>query len=291
MGLCEYTSHRLLMPVEADNSNLLISNWDDTLNETFGANLRQYTLSRRKYTASWRVSQSIVELISASPQNERIDDRCLLTNNWLSLADLYTRMLAEFDWRYRDQSVFTSKSTNNSQTYREGIKSDSTMLASMVWSRVTAADGPEVWGPNDAIGAYPARECAPNGWPELRYDASVIEQTTAMTIRPGWGIIIVLALYPTILIGSLLWRVAIWPLSPVGQGFGLVSLMASVDKRYLQLLEGAGLSGQLQKPIFVGLSPGKVEAGSDTTETERIISSLGIEEVRSGLLKRKTMYK
>ena len=103
----------LLMPVEADNSNFVVSTWDQTLNEDFGAHLRQYTVSRQAYTASWRVSQSSVELVSASPENRRIDDCCLLTNNWLSVADLYTRTLAEFDWRYRNESVFVSKTANN----------------------------------------------------------------------------------------------------------------------------------------------------------------------------------
>lgn len=129
------------------------------------------------------------------------------------------------------------------------------------------------------------------GWPELSYDIPVIEHTTAMTIQPGWGIIVVLALYPAILFGSLLWRVLVRPLAPVGEGFGLVSLMASVDKRYLQLLEGASLSGKLKRPVFVGLRVDGGEAGSETTTMKKITCLLGTQELSSGLLKKRTMYR
>ena len=175
--------------------------------------------------------------------------------------------------------------------YSKGIKSDSTMLASMVWSRLTAADGPEVWGPSDSLGAYRATECAPDGWPELRYDIPVIEHTSAVTIRLGWGIIVVLGLYPAILFGSLLRRICVQSLTPVGEGFGLVSLMASVDKGYLQLLEGASLSGKLRKPIFVGFDVGRGGAGSAFSEREKVTTLLGTQELRSGLLRKKAMYR
>lgn len=55
-----------------------------------------------------------------------------------------------------------------------------------------------------------------------------------------------------ILFASLLCRVLLWPYSPIGEGFGTVSLLASVERRRLALLRGAGFSGTLRRSVFVG---------------------------------------
>lgn len=45
------TNHlAMLMPVESDNTNLVIASWDDSLHEKFGSHLLQYSLSRQNYT-------------------------------------------------------------------------------------------------------------------------------------------------------------------------------------------------------------------------------------------------
>lgn len=87
----------MLMPVESDNTNLVIAKWNDNLNESFGSHLLQYSLSRQKYMGTWRVTQSSIELVNAISLNHRVDDHCLLRSNWLSLAFLMTRQFEEYD--------------------------------------------------------------------------------------------------------------------------------------------------------------------------------------------------
>ena len=268
----------MLMPVESDNTNIIIADWDEHLNETFGSHLMQYTLSRQNYTGSWRVSQTAVELISAIPSHKRIEDHCLLRSIDLDLTELYMEVFAEYDWRpHIDQT--------GREFYQEHIKSDATFLASMVWSRITS-----LHVVNDEIKLTTNPQCDPEGLPELPYQVDVIIETVAVTIKSGWWIVLVLALWPALLITSLVVRVMVWPLSPIGEGFGLISLLASAEKGSLAILEGAGLSGKLDRPVFLGICVCKRKDNLDVTATGNITSFLKIEQVESDTLSRKTKY-
>ena len=268
----------MLMPIESDNTNLVIANWNDTSHETFGSHLRQYSLSRQNYTGSWRITPSSISLISATPTNQRIDDHCLLSNDWLALADLYTRMFAEYDWRYRSTDL---------AFYQANIKSDATLLASMVWSRI-AAVGPET----KTIGLTPQPSCTRDYLQDFQYDTDVTIETAAVTVKPGWGIIFVLAIYPTILIVSFVFRMIAWPLSPIGEGFGLVSLLASLNKSSLALLGGATLSGKLVCPVFVSFAVAGREdfQGLGSGRAGEITTFLGTKRGRSEGLEKGTKY-
>ena len=266
----------MLMPVEQDNTNIIIANWNDSAGEVFGSHLRQYSLSRQNYTGSWHITQSSVQLIEAVPRDQHLNDHCLLRSNWLALADLYTRMFAEFDWRYRTES--------DANHYKESIKSDSTLLASMLWSRLAAL------APNTDIALTNNPLCAPDGLPDLRFETGVTIDTVAVTIRPGWGIVIVLALYPVIFFASLVYRIISRSLVPIGEGFGLISLLASVEKSSLALLAGASLSGKLRQPLFIGF---RVHGSDDITNVRgagTITSSLGPSKLGTEILDKRTKY-
>ena len=285
----------MLLPIYSNNSNIVIANWADVLNETFGSHLRQYTVSRQGYIGSWHITHTSAELVSATPRNQHLDDRCLLTDNNLALADLYTRMLAEYDWRYRNTTGSPSTAINNTSLYTENIKSDSTFLAAAAWSRIVATEGPEIWLPGTAYGLNrggqnPSESCPTDGWPELSYDIPATHETAAITIKPGWEIIIVLGLYPFILFSTLLYRIIIWPLAPIGEGFGMISFLASVEKRSLALLDGATFSGQLKSPVFVGFSVGNETDERGFVGRGTITSKLATTQQRSERVKRRTVY-
>ena len=265
----------MLMPVESDNTNLVIAKWNDNLNESFGSHLWQYSLSRQKYMGSWRVNRSSVELVNAIPLNQKVDDHCLLRSNWLSLAFLMTRQFKEFDWRY---------GTSGRDLYQKNIKSDATLLACMVWSRIVAL------APKTMIDRSPNPQCVPEGLPELYYETNVAVETVAVTIKPGWGILVVLALYPVLLLSSIVFRIIIWPCSPIGEGFGLISLLASVEERSLALLEGAGLSRKLDRPVFVGYFVRRRNDDTDVAEAAEITSMLKTKQMKSEELSKGTKY-
>ena len=122
----------------------------------------------------------------------------------------------------------------------------------MVWSRLAAL------APVTEIGLSPNLQCVPDGLPELHYDTNVFVEMTTVTIKPGWSITVVLALYLIVLFASLIFRVISSPLAPIGGSFGLISLLASVKNKSFEVLEGAGLSDKLKRPVFVGLLASRV---------------------------------
>jgi len=280
----------MLFPNQTDNRDIVVGNYNQSANESFGDHLRQYTLSRQKYTGTWHISKTSVQLTRAVPQHQPVDDRGLLSDNFRSCADLYAVTLAEYDWRYSDSGDSPSAAMNDVSKYRDNIKSDSTFLAAMVWSRLVAVDGPEVWAPDTTYGVYGSGPLAPGGRPELRYDERVVEETVATTIKPRWGIAFVLALNPVMLFASLLCRVLAWPYSPIGEGFGTISLLASVEQRSLALLRGAGFSGTLRRRVFVGFLVGSGSDGVDAPEREEVVTLLDTEELASQALSKGTLY-
>ena len=288
----------IMFPYFSDNRNIIISAYNTSANESFGAHLRQYTLSRQKYTGTWHISKTSIQLTKAQPlhhdQQPPLDDRGLLSDNFRSCADRYQVALAEYDWRYRNSSDSPSSAVNDMAKYSNNIKSDASFLAAMLWSRLVAADGPEVWAEGTTHGVYGGNTQSPEGWPELRYDGPGVEETVATTIKPGWAIAIVLALNPVILFASLLARVLLWPHSPVGDGFGMFSLLASVEQGSLALLRGAGFSGRLRKPVFVGFLVGGGGSAEDfvsVKESREIVTLLGTERMESQTLERGRIYR
>ena len=265
----------MLMPEMSDNRNHIIANWDTGLNESFGSHLWQYSLSRQNYTGSWRVSRSSVDLVNAIPSNQLLEDHCLLRSSFSDLPDLFVKMLAEFDWRYHAKDL---------DFYQKYIKNDATIVASMVWSRIAALTPEALRG---VIEGSFKPQCDIEDLPELFYNTSVTVETVAVTIKPGWGIILVLALNPILLLISVVLCVILWPHSPIGQGFGLISLLSSAG---LALLDGAGLSGKLSRPVFIGLSVSRRNGDKGDTEARKITSFLKTEKLESASLNGGTKY-
>ena len=264
------------MPVMSDNRIHIIANWDTGLNESFGSHLWQYSLSRQNYTGSWRVSRTSVEPVNAIPSNQLLEDHCLLRSSFSDLPDLFIKMLAQYDWRnHAENLVF----------YQEYIKNDATLVASMVWSRIAALTKDALRG---VIGGSVNPQCGPEDLPVLFYNTSVTVETVTVTVKPGWGIFWVLALNPIVLFTSLAVRVMFWPQSPIGEGFGLISLLVSAGHA---LLDGAGLSGKLSRPVFVGISVSKRNNGKDDTGAGKITSFLKTEKLKSGGLNKGTKYR
>ncbi|KAL6720508.1 hypothetical protein ACLMJK_002432 [Lecanora helva] len=270
----------MLLPDSHNMSNILVGSWSLRLGETFGDHLWQYTVSRQNYTGTWRITKSSIQLIDAVSKNLTVPDTGILGNNSRSL-DLYTAALAEYDWRFRNSSDSPDFVLHDKDKYGARIKSDSTFIASMIWSRLAATDGPENWAPGTSLGIFG------DSHPELQYDTDVKREVWATTIRPNWAIAIVLALNPALLLASLLFRIIVWPSSPIGEGFGLVSLLASTREDSRVLLRGAGFSGKLRQPVLVRFSTmenGQVAKGAAKIVTELTRRSQKSERLSKGVL-------
>jgi len=79
------------------------------------------------------------------------------------------------------------------------------------------------------------------------------------TLRADWGLYFILALQPVVTVLALLAVLLLFP-TPISRGFGLVSLLEGVDKDSLDILKGAGFSGELKDPVGVGIKVSRSDA-------------------------------
>lgn len=122
--------------------------------------------------------------------------------------------------------------------YDIAVKTDSTPLAAVVWARSVACLGPETWTPTSKQRLSDARIST------LLYNTTKRIQREAVTVQRGWAISVVLLFNPLLLFVSLVGKVISYARSPIGSGFGVVSMLASIGKDECWVLRGAGLSGQ-----------------------------------------------
>jgi hypothetical protein len=117
------------------------------------------------------------------------------------------------------------------------------------------------WGRMTFMNAYLSGDFASNG--EIYYPAKdeYITSTNA-TLDASWLLYLVLALQPILTI-SVFFIASCFYHVPVGKGFGLVAILAGVEKESLALLKGAALSGELRRSVSMDIGvryEGKVDA-------------------------------
>jgi hypothetical protein len=272
----------MLFPEKNNNSNIYFSAWNTLNNETFGTNARHYDIKRQLYTGNWHVTPTTVKLDFASSKNKRLDDHGVFTTVRVSLNELFLNGMIEYDSRFR--SFGSSGFLKDSASYNLEIKTDATPLASMVWARFVAWMGPETWDPTKASPTDEMKKV-------LLYNSTMLEETAAVTIEPGWKIALVLLINPLVMLGSLLCRVLLWPRSPIGEGFGVITLLSSIETRSLALLDGAGLSGKLARPLHVRFRARAVPGGTPGPAMQKISTVLETETMRSEDLQRGILYR
>jgi hypothetical protein len=100
-----------------------------------------------------------------------------------------------------------------------------------------------------------------NQWwiPELYYPAtgeSIISVTT--TLNANWLLYLVLSLQPVLTLLMFLFAMFFYS-TPIQKGFGIIAILAGVDRGSLDIVQGAGLSGELVKPVVMDIVVRKPE--------------------------------
>ena len=217
-----------------DSTRFWMSWWSVPLGQTFGSEVRQYSLTRKMARGTWTVTPNSVSLTrSTILEDDASDLNRTLQNNILAIPMLFTPSLTEYDYKFRDQGY--SRHQDNAK-YRNNIHNDATILASVVWARMTALIGPEIGNEESTNPSY---------------QVDFTSQTTRITLQRHWGLFLVLGVQPAIMLTAIAVRLARYKSSPVSQDFGLVSLLAAADPVTLAMLDGAGYSGKLKRPLPV----------------------------------------
>lgn len=162
-------------------------------------------------------------------------------------------------------------------------------MAAMLWSRITAVNGPISISP-DNIGLNAMDRL----YGDITYeDAGLIYDggSTVIYIRPTlrkspW-LYVVLAIQPLLSV-LMLGLTLLLSSTPVDKGFGLVSILSGIDRTSLELLAGATLSGRLRKRVKLVIQP-RLEKGDARIEYYVAPSSAG-RSMRNGRLDSRLLY-
>ncbi|KAF2134083.1 hypothetical protein P153DRAFT_363085 [Dothidotthia symphoricarpi CBS 119687] len=267
----------LVLPSIYNNTDIYYAAYNVTNNETFGSRAQHYELWRQRYNATWHITPTTIQLHSAkSNDHQPVLDNGVFTDNRVSIVELYLYALVEYDTRFR--SISPSSALNDSA--EKSRKNNAVPLGLMVWARMVAWWGPETWTSHEEGVPDAAQRQA------MHYDSIMTEEIEAVVNQRDWRIALVLLLSPVILILSLASRVLYWPHAAIGEGFSIVSILASVEAKGLTLLKGAGLSGHLQRKIFLGFWSEEERS----SRKRHLVTTLGIAPIKSQKLESGKMF-
>ncbi|ETS82822.1 hypothetical protein PFICI_04698 [Pestalotiopsis fici W106-1] len=141
----------------------------------------------------------------------------------------------------------------------------STAVAAMMWSQITAMKSEDNPLPFDStafnMSAYAmtaanrtrlTQEESGTTYPVSQDDQSFLY--TRPTLQKSYWLYLVFAFQP-VLIFIILGTTATLYSTPLGRGFGLVSILSGIDPQNLDSLIGASFSGVLEKPVKLDITP------------------------------------
>lgn len=247
---------------------------DGNANETFGSRALGFILQRRRCNGTWRVTTSSVVLLAASCLEGPYGHQNIITNNFIALEQ-YTPQLAEF----------IAHPYNYSQQNPTLINLAITVVGAMVWSRVTSLNGPEI---ANTTGLPPS---APSGLEDqaLMYYSPLIYPTmSAVALHQSWALYLVILVHPILTLVAMVWKACLYG-TPVGEGFGLIAMLAGLSSRSIGILRGASLSGKLKRPVKVRIDVQEPRGVIQSGKEAQIQYSLDIDG-RSGTVQRRYLY-
>ncbi|KAI9707816.1 MAG: hypothetical protein M1836_000778 [Candelina mexicana] len=113
--------------------------------------------------------------------------------------------------------------------------------------------------------------------------------STRTTLNAHWLLYVVLAVQPFLVIVMFLSATLLFS-TPISEGFGLVAILAGIDRDSLDVVQGAALSGKLKKPVRLDIAVCQDKAIGEMCETGHIVYTLGGEEHKGARLEHGNKY-
>lgn len=220
-------------------SETYLAIWNSTVNETFETNAERFLLSRRLCTGTWKKTQHAVVLEHATIDQAgeealRLTDQSLLQDTSLFVPSYFGPVLAKFRWRY-NQSYHPNKS-NPFSPEAPLQKTANSLAASIVWARLIS------WIENNNVTLGHAQ------WKDTD-DIHTVH--SVVTLKRDRLLMLVLLVHPILTVVATVWKVTLWK-TPIGDDFGLISLLAGIAETKAGPLYGASLSGTVKRRVRVG---------------------------------------
>jgi len=197
--------------------------------EDFRQSALVFNLSREVCTGIWNITKETVNLVGGDCKQ-------------MSTAYLSQNMISTYPPFTLDTlPVLVHSIGRFASTYQNSpwqLPAYASSVASSWWARAVFMLTP---GQGDGL-----------HWPDLFYPAeNEIIISMIPTLNASWLLYLVLSIHPIITISAILVTATFYS-TPMGNGFGLISILAGIDASRLHLLHGAAFSGNLAQPVNLG---------------------------------------
>jgi hypothetical protein len=254
--------------------------------------IHQYHINRQWCQGSWTVTRSDVRLIDASCNGTTLppDVQTIFTTQ-VPVGRIYGpslgEILAPFSSSVDGHHVINDtqgKSGNQSSWFSPSM---TTSVAAMVWSRVTGLDAT---AKSDFAGRSLENSILDSRTQPI-YSGVVYQANHTMiyirpTLRKTGLLYLVLLIQPLLTIMTILLIMRLYT-TPIDRGFGLASILSGIDRQSLDNVAGAGLSGNLARPVHLIIRPRSRE-GKYVMEYE--VTAAPVASTKTGELRRRAVY-
>lgn len=241
-----------------------------------GKFFKRYDTARHSCHGRWHISRASIELDYGSCSTEPLppNKQVMITKSNLGYAHWYMPLLAETVGRFTSDRA-ESEWLNTSLA---------TAMATMTWSRITALEGPNNFpDPDDPANLWTEYPIFDIGMVYKSKDTAVSHRGTLL--KSGW-LYLVFGIQPVLTV-IVLGLTTLFYSTPIDRGFGLVSILAGIERDSLDILKGASLSGKLRKSVRLNISTSR-DVDQIPSVAYRIIPKE--QQAFSGRLARRTVY-
>ena len=203
----------------------------------FNQTALRFDTHRHSCQATWEISINSVFLLQASCDADPLPSINQEILNGQAIGYWFTDILAD--------SIGIFSTGRPESPWR--LPTYVTTVGAMYWARISALQGPMVGG---RISQVANNSLAPY---ELYYPVhDQIMYSIKETLDPRWSLYAILILQPILSIVVLALK-TLFHSVPIGEGFGLVAIIAGINKDSLGTLEGASLTGKLRRPLRLAI--------------------------------------
>ena len=263
-------------------TEIYLSLWNETQGQTFYSEAERFVSTRRTCVGVWSVSRSNVRLVDVTSlqptEDVDVTQQRIIMNGMNMIRPLFLQFLGEYDWKTRerwDQPLPGTLDSGGSPQFYPIFNTRPALVAAMLWARITSENGPE----RPKVSGFELRYTE---YVKIAGDIRIAKQI--VTLRRSPWLIVVLAIHPLLTVLAVLAKATLYD-TPIGNEFGVISLLAGITEEGHDVLRGAALSGKLSQKVRVRFWTRKV----DGLEYERLQLDLG-SQVKSDRLDRKVKY-
>lgn len=204
-----------------------------------------YDVNRQLCQGTWSITRGGIQLVEGSCSGNILppDRQEIIVHNRLFLGVAYMSSLVEL--------LAPFVTTRNNSEWTSPYMA--TGVAAMLWSRISVVNSPISQDKSFIIPKELARLTAEEAG--LVYPVVDTAVYIRPTLRKSGLLYFVLGIQPLLIVIILILIASVFHSTPLDKGFGLISILAGIDRQSLDVLAGAALSGELKKTVKLVMRP------------------------------------